>query len=366
MSFVELNEVRKSYGDVEVLHGLNASIEEGEFVAILGESGCGKSTLLRMIAGLEEISEGEVSIGGHVVNNMSPRERNIAMVFQSYALYPHMSVRENICFPMQLAGESESAQKKQLMWAADMLNLGEYLDRKPRDLSGGQRQRVAMGRAIVRNPQVFLFDEPLSNLDAKLRVQMRTDIRTLQQELGTTAIYVTHDQVEAMTMADRIMLMNAGTIEQIGVPLDLYDYPVSKFVAGFVGSPPINLIEGEIISVPSSANENSGSSITAFKSEGVQVEFPEGEWPSGAVTLGIRPEDISIANSGENANALGTVGNIECTGERSIIEVKLAGNSLNVSSLERWSLESGVEINLNIDAGKCHLFGADGALVTSV
>lgn len=354
MSFVELSEVRKSYGDVEVLHGLNASIKEGEFVAILGESGCGKSTLLRMIAGLEEISEGEVSIGGRVVNKLSPRERNIAMVFQSYALYPHMSVRQNICFPLQLAGVTESEQKKQLMRAADMLNLGDYLDRKPRDLSGGQRQRVAMGRAIVRNPKVFLFDEPLSNLDAKLRVQMRTDIRTLQQELGTTAIYVTHDQVEAMTMADRIMLLNAGRIEQIGAPLDLYDHPDSQFVAGFVGSPPINLIKGVISSAPK----------PAFSSEGILVELPEGQWPSGPATLGIRPEDMSIATSGESANALGTVGNIECTGDRSIVEVKLTGGNLNVSSLERWNLVSGSQIDLNIDVGKCHFFGMDGTLIT--
>jgi ABC-type sugar transport system ATPase subunit len=356
MSYVKLKEVRKAYGAVQVLHGLNASIEEGEFVAILGESGCGKSTLLRMIAGLEEISSGEIHIGGQVVNNLSPRERNIAMVFQSYALYPHMTVAQNICFPLQLAGVTEADQKTQLTRAADMLNLGDYLQRKPKDLSGGQRQRVAMGRAIVRNPRVFLFDEPLSNLDAKLRVQMRADIRTLQQELGTTAIYVTHDQVEAMTMADRIILMNAGKIEQFGAPLELYDHPTSAFVAGFVGSPPINLIKGEIVT----------GSDAAFVSTGIHVRLPDNKWPSGAATMGIRPEDIRIASASQQAEAHGQIGIVECTGDRTIFEVRIADTKMSVVSTERIDLPKGSEIDLQIAWQKCLFFRADGQKLAAV
>lgn len=353
MSFVKLNNVRKSYDAVEVLHGLNADIVEGEFVAILGESGCGKSTLLRMVAGLEEITSGEIQINGKVVNNLSPRDRNIAMVFQSYALYPHMTVAQNICFPLQLAGVSESDQKKQLSRAADMLNLGDYLKRKPRDLSGGQRQRVAMGRAIVRNPSVFLFDEPLSNLDAKLRVQMRADIRNLQQELGTTTIYVTHDQVEAMTMADRIILMNDGNIEQFGAPLDLYDQPASAFAAGFVGSPPINLIDGEIVAGPQAA----------FVADGIRVELPANKWPVGTLTMGIRPEDIIIARADQTPDAVGVVNSVECTGERTNIELRLSQTSLNLSTVERLSVAKETEVSMTIKAEKCHFFRDNKRLI---
>lgn len=353
MSSVELNEVKKAYGAVQVLHGLDASIKEGEFVAILGESGCGKSTLLRMIAGLEDITSGEISIGGKVVNNLSPRDRNIAMVFQSYALYPHMTVEQNIRFPLELSGVSDSEQKKQLKWAADMLNLGDYLQRKPRDLSGGQRQRVAMGRAIVRNPQVFLFDEPLSNLDAKLRVQMRSDIRNLQQELGITAIYVTHDQIEAMTMADRIMLMNEGKIEQFDAPLALYDRPTSEFVAGFVGSPPINLIKGKIVSSP----------YAAFVSDGIFMKLPENKWPLGEATLGIRPEDIKITNNEKDADLTGAVDMIECTGDRTVIDVKLSENTLSITSTERLGLTLGSKLNLMIDHDRCRFFKTNGQLL---
>jgi multiple sugar transport system ATP-binding protein len=353
MSFVTLRNVRKSYGEFPVLHGLNASIHEGEFVAILGESGCGKSTLLRMIAGLEDITSGEVEIGGKVVNDLSPRDRDIAMVFQSYALYPHMTVAKNICFPLELAGMSDAEQKKHLSRAADMLNLGDYLQRKPKDLSGGQRQRVAMGRAIVRDPKVFLFDEPLSNLDAKLRVQMRSDIRTLQQELGTTAIYVTHDQIEAMTMADRIMLMNAGKIEQFGPPLDLYDHPSSTFVAAFVGSPPINLIQGEI---------KSGAQ-SAFVADGIRVPLPPNTWAAGPVTMGIRPEDISIAQDAQIANAEGRVEAMECTGERTILEVRVGDNAINLSVVERLPLAKGATATLSINPTKCLFFAPNGQAI---
>lgn len=356
MSFVKLNEIRKSYGTVEVLHGLNVDIVEGEFIAILGESGCGKSTLLRMIAGLEEVTSGEIEINGKVVNNLSPRDRNIAMVFQSYALYPHMTVSQNICFPLLLAGVSEADQKKQLNRAADMLNLGSYLDRKPRDLSGGQRQRVAMGRAIVRDPSVFLFDEPLSNLDAKLRVQMRADIRNLQQELGTTTIYVTHDQVEAMTMADRIILMNNGKIEQFGAPLELYDQPASAFAAGFVGSPPINLIDGEILAGPEAA----------FVAEGIRVELPSGRWSPGQAIMGVRPDDIHIALNDQTPNALGVVSSVECTGERTNIEIRLPKLNLNLSTIERLSIVKDAELAMEINAQKCHFFRENSRLIPTL
>ncbi|PYG32515.1 ABC transporter ATP-binding protein [Pelagimonas varians] len=353
MSFVELKDVRKAYGAVEVLHGLNADIQEGEFIAILGESGCGKSTLLRTIAGLEEISSGQICIGGKVVNDISPRDRNIAMVFQSYALYPHMTVAQNICFPLQLSGASDAEQKTQLHRAAEMLDLTAYLDRKPRDLSGGQRQRVAMGRAIVRNPSVFLFDEPLSNLDAKLRVQMRSDIRTLQQELGTTAIYVTHDQIEAMTMADRIMLMNKGKIEQFGNPLQLYDQPASKFVAGFVGSPPINLIPGKIASVPNAV----------FECDSLRIAMPGTPLANGEATLGIRPEDISFCSDSAATNAQGQVESMECTGDRTVVDISIAGTKIKVSSPQRVGFDKGATVNLSFQPEKCHFFGPDGLRV---
>lgn len=350
MSFVQLNNVRKAYGAVQVLHGLNAEINEGEFIAILGESGCGKSTLLRTIAGLEEITSGEIRIGGKVVNDMSPRDRNIAMVFQSYALYPHMTVAQNICFPLKLSGVPDAEQKAQLHRAAEMLDLTAYLERKPRDLSGGQRQRVAMGRSIVRDPSVFLFDEPLSNLDAKLRVQMRSDIRTLQQELGTTAIYVTHDQIEAMTMADRIMLMNEGKIEQLGKPLDLYDHPNSKFVAGFVGSPPINLIAGEIVTEPN----------VAFVRDGIRIPLSGTPLSAGPASLGIRPEDIELLEHPRPDGIPAQIQSYECTGDRTVTDVALAGTVVKVSSPQRMGMTAGAQVRLGINPDKCHLFGTDG------
>src|SRR5713226_5661875 len=247
MASVELKQVRKSFGSTQVVHGVDISIADGEFCVLVGPSGCGKSTLLRMLAGLEEITHGEISIGGKVVNRVPPKERDIAMVFQNYALYPHMTVRDNMSFALMLAKQSKDEISARVKKAADILGLDQLLDRYPRQLSGGQRQRVAMGRAIVRDPQVFLFDEPLSNLDAKLRVQMRTEIKELHQRLKTTSIYVTHDQIEAMTMADTIVVMNGGRVEQIGTPLDLYDEPANLFVAGFIGSPAMNFLPGRIV-----------------------------------------------------------------------------------------------------------------------
>src|SRR5438067_3025513 len=245
MAKVELRDVRKSYGAVEVIHGVDMRVGDGEFIVIVGPSGCGKSTLLRMVAGLEGITSGEIAIGDRVVNRLEPKDRDIAMVFQNYALYPHMSVRENMAYGLKIRRMAPADIEARVKHAAEILELGPYLDRKPRALSGGQRQRVAMGRAIVREPAVFLFDEPLSNLDAKLRVQMRVELQALHRRLGTTSLYVTHDQVEAMTLAHRMMVMNAGRAEQIGAPLEVYAKPATTFVAGFIGSPPMNLIPGE-------------------------------------------------------------------------------------------------------------------------
>ena len=246
MATVSIRAVRKAFGTTPILHGVDVEVEDGEFVILVGPSGCGKSTLLRMIAGLENITRGEIAIGGRVVNDVAPKERDIAMVFQNYALYPHMTVRDNMAFSLKMAKAPQSVIDAKVGRAAGILGLAPYLDRFPRQLSGGQRQRVAMGRAIVRDPQVFLFDEPLSNLDAKLRVQMRAEIKDLHQRLKTTTVYVTHDQIEAMTMADKIVVMNGGNVEQIGAPLDLYDRPNNLFVAGFIGSPSMNLLPGTL------------------------------------------------------------------------------------------------------------------------
>src|SRR5215212_9780934 len=246
MAPVEIRDVRKAFGATQVIHGVSVDIQDGEFVILVGPSGCGKSTLLRMIAGLENISGGEIRIGSRVVNNVPPKERDIAMVFQNYALYPHMSVADNMAFSLKLKGAPKAEIASKVNRAAEILGLTKLLDRYPRQLSGGQRQRVAMGRAIVRDPQVFLFDEPLSNLDAKLRVQMRTEIKALHQRLKTTTVYVTHDQIEAMTMADKIVVMHDGIVEQIGTPLDLYDRPGNQFVAGFIGSPAMNFLKGSV------------------------------------------------------------------------------------------------------------------------
>src|SRR5689334_3088582 len=270
MATVDIRNVRKSFGNFEVLHGVSVDISDVEFVVLVGPSGCGKSTLLRMLAGLENISAGEIAIGGRVVNLVPPKDRDIAMVFQNYALYPHMTVRQNMAFSMKLAKAPAAVMESEVQRAAAILGLGELLDRYPRQLSGGQRQRVAMGRAIVRHPQVFLFDEPLSNLDAKLRVQMRAEIKELHQRLKVTTVYVTHDQIEAMTMADKIVVMNGGNVEQAGPPLELYDRPANLFVAGFIGSPAMNMLPGRpghggfeaegggVLPMPASANGKAG------------------------------------------------------------------------------------------------------------
>ena len=286
MAEVLMKGVRKSFGKVEVVHGVDCHMEDGEFIVIVGPSGCGKSTVLRMIAGLERITAGEISIGGRVVNNLEPAERDIAMVFQNYALYPHMSVYKNMAYGLKIRRMPKSEIEERVQKAAKILELSEFLNRKPRQLSGGQRQRVAMGRAIVREPKVFLFDEPLSNLDAKLRVQMRLEIRRLQKRLGITSIYVTHDQVEAMTLGHRLLVMNDGNMEQIGRPIDLYERPRTVFVAGFIGSPAMNFLTAGI-----SAD---GTSVKLTSDESLLL--PEGfsKYGGREVTLGLRPEHIIV------------------------------------------------------------------------
>ncbi len=345
MASVTLSGIRKSFGATPVLHGVDVRIDDGEFVVLVGPSGCGKSTLLRMIAGLEEILDGEIRIGDRIVNRVAPKARDIAMVFQNYALYPHMTVRANMAFSMRLAGRPAAEIDARVNDAARILGLDDYLDRFPRQLSGGQRQRVAMGRAIVRDPQVFLFDEPLSNLDAKLRVQMRTEIRALHQRLRTTSIYVTHDQIEAMTMADKIVVMNAGRVEQIGAPLALYDDPANLFVAGFIGSPAMNFLPGRLGEGGAVVLENGariGVASTAAK-------------PGQAVTVGVRPESLEIAAAGLAAEIVV----VEPTGADTQIYCTLAGREVNVVSRERHDFAPGDSIRLRVAPDKALLFDAE-------
>jgi multiple sugar transport system ATP-binding protein len=342
---VELRRVRKSFGSTEVVHDVDISIDDGEFVVLVGPSGCGKSTLLRMIAGLEEITSGEIRIGDRVVNNVPPKQRDIAMVFQNYALYPHMTVFDNMAFSMKLAGRSREEQRERVSKAAGILGLTEYLDRFPRQLSGGQRQRVAMGRAIVRDPQVFLFDEPLSNLDAKLRVQMRTEIKELHQRLKTTAVYVTHDQIEAMTMADKIVVMNGGRVEQIGSPLELYDNPSNLFVAGFIGSPAMNFLNGKLVT----GGGGRGVEIQA----GCVLPAPDvGAADGDRVVIGIRPEHFGIGESCVEAEVVV----VEPTGADTQIFCDLAGSDIMAISRERHAFRPGERIQLRPLDGKTCLF----------
>ena len=298
MASVEIRDVRKAYGAAQVIHGVNIDIGDGEFVVLVGPSGCGKSTLLRMIAGLENITGGEIRIGGRVVNDVPPKERDIAMVFQNYALYPHMTVYDNMGFSLKLRRADRSEIEKRVSRAADILGLKPLLSRYPRQLSGGQRQRVAMGRAIVRDPQVFLFDEPLSNLDAKLRVAMRTEIKELHQRLRTTIVYVTHDQIEAMTMADKIVVMHDGIVEQTGAPLDLYDRPANMFVAGFIGSPAMNFLKG---------NMKANGAGAVFMSD-AGFALPVARAPAASdgrpVVLGVRPEHLVAADDGARVDVV--------------------------------------------------------------
>ncbi|HLS55246.1 MAG TPA: sn-glycerol-3-phosphate ABC transporter ATP-binding protein UgpC [Zeimonas sp.] len=345
MASVTIEAVRKSYGATEVVHGVDVSIDDGEFCVLVGPSGCGKSTLLRMIAGLEEITAGRILIGERVVNDVQAKDRDIAMVFQNYALYPHMKVRENMAFSLVLAKRPRAEIDQRVAEAAGILGLTPYLDRHPRQLSGGQRQRVAMGRAIVRKPQVFLFDEPLSNLDAKLRVQMRAEIRELHQRLKTTSIYVTHDQIEAMTMADRNVVMHDGVVEQVGSPLELYDRPANAFVATFIGSPAMNLLDGRIAA--------DGTSVEL--EGGARVPMPAVAGQAGqAVKFGIRPEHLALDDAGIPCE----VAVIEPTGADTQVLARFAGGGLTAAFRERHGFRPGDRIALAPLPGMVHVFDA--------
>ena len=348
MADVEICDVRKSFGATEVLHGVSISIPDESFTVLVGPSGCGKSTLLRMIAGLEEITSGDIVIDDEVVNRVPPKQRDIAMVFQNYALYPHMKVFDNMAFSLKLAKIDQETIDKAVHEAAAILNLEAYLDRYPRQLSGGQRQRVAMGRAIVRKPRVFLFDEPLSNLDAKLRVQMRTEIRELHQRLKSTSIYVTHDQIEAMTMADQIVVMRDGYIEQTGAPLDLYDYPNNVFVAGFIGSPAMNFIAGEVRHTDGRAEvvAGDGTVLGEVEANGAAAGRP--------VLYGMRPEHFVLA--GETEGLPMDISVVEPTGAEILVVGHLGGCEVQIAFKERHDLRYGQRIHLKPRPGMAHLF----------
>jgi multiple sugar transport system ATP-binding protein len=347
MASVHIKGVQKNFGTVQVLHGIDFDIPDGSFTVLVGPSGCGKSTLLRMIAGLDEVSAGTIQINDQVVNDLPPKARDIAMVFQSYALYPHMTVRENMGFSLKLAKVDAAAREQRVEEAAKILNLDALLDRYPRQLSGGQRQRVAMGRAMVRKPQVFLFDEPLSNLDAKLRVSMRAEIKALHQRLQTTSIYVTHDQIEALTMADQIVVMHDGRIEQIGTPLDLYDRPCNQFVAGFIGSPAMNMLPGRL-----------------RLGEGMRVELADGGYltieqlrsaqliDGMSVVVGVRPEHLVIASQGINLQ----VSVVEPTGAQTLVTARLGTRDVVVVFQDRQHILPGDRITVAARSDQIHLF----------
>lgn len=345
MANVNINQAGKHYGAFHALKGVSVDISDGEFVVLVGPSGCGKSTLLRMIAGLEEITSGEISIGNRVVNDLPPKERDIAMVFQNYALYPHMTVAQNMGFSLKLKGVSKSEIKEKVDRAAKILGLESLLDRQPRQLSGGQRQRVAMGRAIVRDPQVFLFDEPLSNLDAKLRVQMRSEIKELHQRLKTTTIYVTHDQVEAMTMADKIVVMRDGIIEQMGSPLELYDRPQNTFVAGFIGSPSMNFINGKM--GPDGFRTTDG------------LLLPTVSHQADATVYGIRPEHLALDPNGIELEVVV----LEPTGSETQVIGRLGSQPITGIFRERITAQPGSKLRVTPDLSLVHLFDANGKRV---
>ncbi|WP_299360681.1 sn-glycerol-3-phosphate ABC transporter ATP-binding protein UgpC [uncultured Paracoccus sp.] len=343
MASVTIDGLRKSYGATEVLHGVDVDIAEGEFVVLVGPSGCGKSTLLRMLAGLEHISGGEVRIGDRVVNHLPPKDRDIAMVFQNYALYPHLTVAENMGFSLKLSGVRKAQIAEKVRPAAEILGLAHLLDRYPRQLSGGQRQRVAMGRAIVRDPQVFLFDEPLSNLDAKLRVSMRAEIKNLHQRLKTTTVYVTHDQIEAMTMADKIVVMHDGIVEQIGAPLDLYDRPANLFVAGFIGSPAMNFLNG--VFGPDGVTLADGTVLPVTDAGAAKA--------GQQVVYGLRPESMALGG-----DVPLTVEVTEPTGAETYVVGQLGGAEVTGVFRTRVTAKPGEQIGIRIDPAGIHLFDA--------
>ncbi len=354
MASVSIEGVKKRFGDVEVLHGVDIAIADGSFTVLVGPSGCGKSTLLRMLAGLEHISDGEIRIGNIRVNELQPKQRDIAMVFQNYALYPHMTVRENMAFSLMLAKLDAAAIEAKVGRAATILGLTDLLQRYPRQLSGGQRQRVAMGRAIVRDPQVFLFDEPLSNLDAKLRVAMRTEIKELHQRLSTTSIYVTHDQIEAMTMGDQVVVMKDGRIEQQGSPLALYDRPANLFVAGFIGSPSMNMLPGTL------RRNAAGAEIELVDGARIAAPADSGGTDGQPVIFGTRPEHLALA-SGDAGIAV-QVAVVEPTGADTFVACRHHGHDLAVVFHERHAFAPGSSIRLLPDVQRAHVFDAGSGL----
>ena len=357
MATVSLRNLVKRYGALEIVHGINLDVADREFIALVGPSGCGKSTTLRMIAGLEDISGGEVLIGGKVVNDLPPRSRNLAMVFQSYALYPHMTVRENMGFSLKISGRPQSEIDARVNDAAKTLDLETLMERRPSQLSGGQRQRVAMGRAIVRNPEVFLFDEPLSNLDAKLRTQMRTEIKKLHAKVRSTVVYVTHDQVEAMTLADRIVIMRDGYIEQAGTPDEVFHRPATRFVAGFIGSPPMNLIEATV----------DGGFVVFANGDRLPLpqQFQTSVSAGQKVVFGLRPDDLYPTGHGLHAGDVGAVHQAELKvsiteplGNETLVFLDFAGRDCVGRMLNPRPLLSGDRISVSFDLSQAHLFDA--------
>ena len=350
MADVSLKDVYKSFDQDEVIHGISCDIHDGEFIVILGPSGCGKSTVLRMIAGLEVITKGDISINGTVVNQLEPADRDIAMVFQNYALYPHMTVFKNMAYGLKIRKMPKAEIEKRVQRAAEILELTDFLNRKPRQLSGGQRQRVAMGRCIVREPKVFLFDEPLSNLDAKLRVQMRQELRNLHETLGITSVYVTHDQVEAMTLGDRLIVMDNGYVEQIGSPLDVYEKPATHFVAGFIGSPAMNFFDAQ------SSRDGQSIKLTATEAIPIQPQL-DSEFRDKEVVLGIRPEHFNLAAEGGSTMHM-QVEHLETLGADTLVHGRLKGNNtlftIRLPDIRRF--EKGRTLNLSVSPEKLHLF----------
>ena len=358
MATLQLKDIRKSYGDIEIIKGVDLGIEDREFCVFVGPSGCGKSTLLRMIAGLEEITSGDLTIDGQRVNDVPPSERGLAMVFQTYALYPHMSVADNMGFSLRLAGASKEERRAKVGEAARILHLDKLLDRKPKELSGGQRQRVAIGRAIVRKPRVFLFDEPLSNLDAALRVQMRIELARLHDELKATMIYVTHDQVEAMTMADKIVVLQGGVIEQAGSPLELYHHPRNLFVAGFIGSPKMNFLPAKV-----TASDQNGATVQLQSGSTLTIAVQAGRLKAGdTVTLGVRPEHLRPAEAGE---LQGEVMVVERLGGETFLYTQLAGGGEMLVIQADGEIPTRVHdrIAVKLNPVTCHLFDAAGLAV---
>ena len=351
MAGITLKGLKKSYGTAHVIKGVDIDIEDGEFVVFVGPSGCGKSTLLRMIAGLEDISAGELSIGGKVVNDLPPKDRGVAMVFQSYAIFPHMSVRENVGFGLTIAGASKAEKAEKVAEAARILQMEHLLDRRPSQLSGGQRQRVAIGRAIVRNPQVFLFDEPLSNLDAALRMDMRLEIGKLHQQLGATMIYVTHDQVEAMTLADKIVVLKDGMVQQIGSPMDLYHNPANLFVAGFLGSPAMNFLDVDVTAVNGSKVLVSNAALKPVEITAKVGGFSAG----GKAKLGIRPQYLTPVDKGGMLD--GRIALTERLGSETVVDLTLVDGTRLIAALARDAVfPIGANLGLTFEAAQAHIF----------